>query len=33
MSVDYDYVMINKHDYLLPVAAQIMLRKGRHETI
>jgi VWFA-related protein len=32
MSVDYDYVMINKHDYLLPVAAQIMLRKGRHET-
>ena len=32
MSVDYDYVMINKHDYLLPVGAQIMLRKGRRET-
>jgi len=22
VSVDYDYVLINKHDYLLPVGAQ-----------
>ncbi len=32
VGVDYDYVMINKHDYLLPVGAQIMLRKGYRET-
>ena len=32
VSVDYDYVMINKHDYLLPVGAEIMLRKGQRET-
>jgi hypothetical protein len=32
VSVDYDYVMINKHDYLLPVGAEIMLRRGRRET-
>jgi hypothetical protein len=32
VSVDYDYVMINKHDYLLPVGAEILLRKGRRET-
>ena len=31
-SVDYDYVMINKHDYLLPVGAETMVRKGRRET-
>jgi hypothetical protein len=30
--VDYDYVMINKHDYLLPIGAEIMLRKGHRET-
>ena len=32
VSVDYDYVMINKHDYLLPVGAEILLRKGSRET-
>jgi VWFA-related protein len=32
VSVDYDYVMINKHDYLLPIGAEIMLRKGHRET-
>jgi hypothetical protein len=32
ISVDYDYVMINKHDYLLPVGAEIMLRRGQSET-
>ena len=31
MSVDYDYVMINKHDYLLPVGAETMVRNGRRE--
>jgi len=29
--VDYDYVVINDHDYLLPVAAQVLLRKGGNE--
>ena len=32
VSVDYDYVLINKHDYLLPVGAQIVLKKGSGET-
>ena len=32
VSVDYDYVAINNHDYLLPVGAQIIVRKGRRET-
>jgi VWFA-related protein len=32
VSVDYDYVAINNHDYMLPVAAQVILRKGRKET-
>jgi hypothetical protein len=31
VSVDYDYVAINNHDYLLPVGAQIILRKGGRE--
>jgi len=34
VSVDYDYVAINNHDYLLPIAAQIMitLGAGSHES-
>jgi VWFA-related protein len=32
VSVDYDYVLINKHDYLLPVGAQIILKMGKRET-
>jgi VWFA-related protein len=34
VSVDYDYVAINNHDYLLPIAAQIMitLGHGSHES-
>ena len=32
VTVDYDYVVINNHDYLLPVGAQVILRKGRNET-
>jgi len=31
VSVDYDYVVINNHDYMLPVGAQVMLKKGRRE--
>jgi VWFA-related protein len=31
VSVDYDYVVINNHDYMLPIGAQVILRKGRRE--
>jgi VWFA-related protein len=30
IGVDYDYVAINQHDYLLPVSAEMRLIKGRH---
>lgn len=29
VSVDYDYVVINDHDYLMPVSAQIITSQGR----
>jgi hypothetical protein len=32
LSVDYDHVAINNHDYLLPVAAQIEVSHDRAET-
>jgi hypothetical protein len=32
VSVDYDYVAINNHDYMLPIDAQVMLKMGRNET-
>ncbi len=32
VSADYDYVSIGGHDYLMPVGAQIILKKGRNET-
>jgi VWFA-related protein len=31
ISVDYDFVVINNHDYMLPIGAQVILRKGRTE--
>jgi VWFA-related protein len=31
ISVDYDYVSINSHDYLMPISAEVSLLKGRHE--
>jgi VWFA-related protein len=31
VSVDYDYVSINAHDYLMPISAEVSLVKGRHE--
>jgi VWFA-related protein len=30
MRVDYDYAVINEHDYLLPVTAEMRITKGRH---
>jgi hypothetical protein len=32
VSIDYDYVSINHHDYLLPVGAQVMVSNERRET-
>ena len=29
--MDYDFVVINNHDYMLPIGAQVILRKGRTE--
>ena len=31
--MDYDYVSINEHDYLMPVSAQLQLRQGRHQAV
>jgi hypothetical protein len=31
--VDYDYVSINAHDYLMPVSAEVSLLEGRHEAL
>jgi VWFA-related protein len=33
LSVDYDYIFINNHDYLLPIEGEVSLRQGRHEVI
>jgi VWFA-related protein len=31
ISVDYDFVVINNHDYMLPISAQVIVVKGRTE--
>jgi VWFA-related protein len=33
MAVDYDYVVINTHDYLVPVGAEVSLRQGKREAV
>jgi VWFA-related protein len=33
VSVDYDYVSINTHDYLMPISAEVSLLEGRREAI
>jgi VWFA-related protein len=33
IDVDYDYVAINDHDYLVPVSAEMRLTQGRHEAV
>ncbi|UWZ85593.1 VWA domain-containing protein [Occallatibacter riparius] len=30
LRVDYDYAVINEHDYLLPVTAEMRITKGKH---
>jgi hypothetical protein len=31
IAVDYDYVVINAHDYLMPVSAEVGIREGRRQ--
>ena len=31
MGVDYDYVSINNHDYLMPISAELRVRQNRHQ--
>ncbi len=33
IGVDYDYVAINGHDYLMPISAEVRLIQGRHEAV
>jgi VWFA-related protein len=33
ITVDYDYVVINSHDYLMPISAEVSLLEGRHEAV
>lgn len=33
IGVDYDYVAINGHDYLMPIGAEVRLTQGRHEAV
>ncbi|MFP5235723.1 MAG: VWA domain-containing protein [Acidobacteriota bacterium] len=33
IDVDYDYVAINDHDYLVPVSAEMRLVQGKHEAV
>ena len=33
ISVDYDYIAINGHDYLMPIRGSVGLRKGKREAV
>ncbi len=33
MGVDYDYVAINGHDYLMPISAELRVRQSHHQAI
>jgi hypothetical protein len=33
MAVDYDYIAINGHDYLMPIHAAVNIRRGRREAL
>ncbi|MGD0097681.1 MAG: VWA domain-containing protein [Terracidiphilus sp.] len=33
MAVDYDNVLLNAHDYLVPVSAEMSLLQGKHEAV
>jgi len=33
MGVDYDYVVINGHDYLMPISAELRVRQSHHQAV
>jgi VWFA-related protein len=33
MGVDYDYVVINGHDYLMPISAEVRVRQSHHQAV
>ena len=33
MAVDYDYIVINAHDYLMPIHAAVSIRQRKREGI
>ena len=33
MGVDYDYVSINSHDYLMPISAELRVRQIHHQAL
>ena len=33
MSVDYSWISINNHDYLLPIRGAVSLREGKHQAV
>ena len=33
MGVDYDYVVINGHDYLMPISAEVRVRQSHHQAM
>jgi len=33
IGVDYDYVVINGHDYLMPISAEVRVRQNHHQAI
>lgn len=33
ITVDYDYIVINAHDYLMPVSAELSLTQGKHMAV
>jgi hypothetical protein len=33
MGVDYDYVVINGNDYLMPISAEVRVRQSHHQAV
>ncbi len=33
LAVDYDYIAVNGHDYLMPIHAAVSIRQGKHEAL
>ena len=33
LSVDYGWITINRHDYLMPIRGAVSLREGKHQAV